>query len=94
MSRIDSFLADNAQYVAKGELPSLESVAFVAQDYTPNDPKPSFAIVTCMDRRLDPIRALGLEGKAAIIRNAGGVAADALRSLIVFQSLTRGKEIV
>ena len=44
-----------------------------------------FAVVTCMDARLDPARFLGLEpGDANVIRNAGGlVTDDALRSLII-----------
>src|SRR5207247_9726967 len=44
-----------------------------------------FAVVTCMDARLDPARFLGLEeGDAHVIRNAGGlVSDDALRSLII-----------
>lgn len=45
------------------------------------------AVVTCMDTRIDPLRALGLvPGDAHIIRNAGGlVTDDALRSLVVSQ---------
>jgi len=44
-----------------------------------------FAVVTCMDARLDPAKFLGLEeGDAHVIRNAGGVVSDdALRSLII-----------
>ena len=44
-----------------------------------------FAVVTCMDARLDPARFLGLEpGDANVIRNAGGlVTDDVLRSLII-----------
>lgn len=51
-------------------------------------PRRKVAIVTCMDARLDPARFLGLEeGDAHVIRNAGGRAADALRSLIISQHL-------
>jgi carbonic anhydrase len=48
-------------------------------------PARRFAVVTCMDARLDPARFLGLEeGDAHVIRNAGGlVSDDALRSLII-----------
>ena len=48
-------------------------------------PARRFAVVTCMDARLDPARFLGLEeGDAHVIRNAGGlVTDDALRSLII-----------
>jgi carbonic anhydrase len=46
---------------------------------------PQFAVVTCMDARLDPVRFLGLGvGEAHVIRNAGGlVTGDALRSLVI-----------
>jgi carbonic anhydrase len=48
-------------------------------------PARQFAVVTCMDARLDPARFLGLEeGDAHVIRNAGGlVSDDALRSLVI-----------
>lgn len=48
-------------------------------------PRRRFAVVTCMDARLDPGKFLGLEeGDAHVIRNAGGVASDdALRSLVI-----------
>src|ERR671937_132861 len=48
-------------------------------------PRRRFAVVTCMDARLDPARFLGLEpGDAHVIRNAGGlVTEDALRSLAI-----------
>ena len=45
------------------------------------------AVVTCMDARIVPLRALGLEeGDAHIIRNAGGVVTDdVVRSLTLSQ---------
>src|ERR687888_219360 len=48
-------------------------------------PSRRFAVVTCMDARLDPAKFLGLEeGDAHVIRNAGGlVTDDALRSLVI-----------
>lgn len=53
------------------------------------------AIVTCMDARIDPARALGLEeGDAHVIRNAGGRVADALRSLIISEQLLGTTHIV
>jgi carbonic anhydrase len=53
------------------------------------------AILTCMDARIIPSRALGLEeGDAHVIRNAGGRAADALRSLVISQRLLGTTEIV
>lgn len=51
----------------------------------PMPPARRFAVVTCMDARLDPAGFLGLEeGDAHVIRNAGGlVSDDALRSLVI-----------
>ena len=48
-----------------------------------------FALVTCMDSRIEPLAMLGLvPGDAKIIRNAGGrVTPDALRSLILATNL-------
>ena len=52
-------------------------------------PARRLAMLTCMDARVDPARALGLEeGEAHVIRNAGGVATDdALRSLVISNRL-------
>ena len=52
-------------------------------------PKKNIAILTCMDARFDPAKALGLEeGDAHVIRNAGGRATDdAIRSLVVSHKL-------
>jgi len=54
------------------------------------------AVLACMDARLDPARALGLEeGDAHVIRNAGGVATpDAIRSLVISQRLLGTEEIL
>src|SRR5256714_3251373 len=51
----------------------------------PAAPKRKFAVVTCMDARLDPAKFLGLEeGDAHVFRNAGGIVTDdALRSLVI-----------
>ena len=48
-------------------------------------PSRQFAILTCMDARLDPAKYAGLsEGDAHVIRNAGGRASDdAIRSLVI-----------
>jgi carbonic anhydrase len=45
------------------------------------------AVVTCMDARIDPFRALGITaGEANVIRNAGGlVVTDTIRSLAISQ---------
>jgi carbonic anhydrase len=52
-------------------------------------PARRLALLTCMDARVDPVGALGLElGDAHVIRNAGGVASDdALRSLVISNRL-------
>lgn len=76
MSRItDEVLKAKAEYAAefgdKGELPL--------------PPGRRFAILTCMDARLDPAQYAGLaEGDAHVIRNAGGRASDdAIRSPVI-----------
>ncbi|KAA8576255.1 hypothetical protein EYC84_006401 [Monilinia fructicola] len=51
--------------------------------------------VTCMDARIDPSAAFGIAlGDAHIIRNAGGSARDALRSLVISQQLLGTNEIL
>jgi carbonic anhydrase len=61
----------------------------------PMPPGRRFAVVACMDARLDPAKALGLEeGDAHVIRNAGGRAADALRSLVISQRLLGTQEVI
>jgi carbonic anhydrase len=48
-----------------------------------------------MGARIDPAKVLGLEeGDAHVIRNAGGRAADALRSLVISHELLGTREIV
>ncbi len=83
MSVIDELVQANAEYAAtfdRGDLPM--------------PPGRRLAIVTCMDARIIPSRALGLEeGDAHVIRNAGGRARDALRSLIISQRLLGTNEI-
>lgn len=57
-------------------------------------PARQFAILTCMDARLDPAKYGGLsEGDAHVIRNAGGRASDdAIRSLVISYKLLGTKE--
>src|SRR5258707_14898704 len=57
-------------------------------------PARRFAILTCMDARLDPAKFAGLaEGDAHVIRNAGGRASDdALRSLVISYKLLGTRE--
>jgi len=85
MSRIlDEVLAANAQYVA----------AFGDKGKLPMPPGRHFAILTCMDARLDPAKYAGLaEGDAHVIRNAGGRASDdAIRSLVISYKLLGTRE--
>jgi len=74
MSTFDTLLENNRRFAAafdRGDLPM--------------PPARRLAVVTCMDARLHPERALGLDiGEAHVIRNAGGrVSDDAIRSLII-----------
>lgn len=57
-------------------------------------PARRFAILTCMDARLDPAKFTGLrEGDAHVIRNAGGrVTEDVIRSLVISHKLLGTKE--
>ena len=70
-----------------------QSSAFTKGDL-PMPPGRRFAIVTCMDARIDPAKAFGLEeGDAHVIRNAGGLASDdAIRSLVISHHLLGTEE--
>lgn len=72
--------AYSAEFGDKGELPM--------------PPGRRFAILTCMDARLDPAKYAGLaEGDAHVIRNAGGRASDdAIRSLVISHKLLGTRE--
>jgi carbonic anhydrase len=85
VSTTDALLRNNAAYVAD----------FRAGDL-PMPPAKQIAVLACMDARLNPYGALGLqEGDAHIIRNAGGVVTDdAIRSLTISQRLLGTREIV
>lgn len=85
MSKILSeVLQANRQYAA----------AFAGKGQLAMPPARKFAILTCMDARLDPARFAGLEeGDAHVIRNAGGRATDdAIRSLIISEKLLGTRE--
>jgi len=79
VSVLDQVLSANQKYASgfgeKGELAL--------------PPARGFAILTCMDARLDPAKYAGLsEGDAHVIRNAGGRASDdAIRSLVISHKL-------
>jgi carbonic anhydrase len=83
MTVTEEFLSANARYAAgftKGDLPM--------------PPGRKTAVLVCMDARIDPAKALGLEeGDAHVIRNAGGLASDdAIRSLIISYKLLGTRE--
>jgi carbonic anhydrase len=72
-----------------------EYVAQFNNGHLPLPPARKVAVVVCMDARINPARALGLkEGDAHVIRNAGGRAVDALRSVVISQQLLGTREIV
>jgi carbonic anhydrase len=68
--------------------------SFGRKSELPMPPARRFAILTCMDARLDPAKYAGLaEGDAHVIRNAGGRASDdAIRSLVISQKLLGTQE--
>lgn len=68
--------------------------AFGSKGDLPMPPGRHFAILTCMDARLDPAKYAGLsEGDAHVIRNAGGRASDdAIRSLVISYKLLGTRE--
>jgi carbonic anhydrase len=80
----DEVLAANAAY----------AVDFGEKGRLAMPPARRFAILTCMDARLDPARFAGLaEGDAHVIRNAGGRASDdAIRSLVISYKLLGTRE--
>jgi carbonic anhydrase len=62
--------------------------------HLPRRPSRQVAVLTCIDARVDLYALLGLKpGEANLIRNAGGRAADAIRSLVVATTLLGIKEI-
>jgi carbonic anhydrase len=79
MSVLPEVLAANASYAA----------SFGQKSELALPPARGFAILTCMDARLDPAKYAGLaEGDAHVIRNAGGRASDdAIRSLVISHKL-------
>ncbi len=80
----DEVLKANGQYAA----------SFGDKGKLAMPPARRFAILTCMDARLDPAKYAGLaEGDAHVIRNAGGRASDdAIRSLVISHKLLATNE--
>ncbi|MDT4914960.1 MAG: carbonic anhydrase [Pseudonocardiales bacterium] len=79
MSILEEVLQANDAYAA----------GFGAKSELALPPARGFAILTCMDARLDPAKYAGLsEGDVHVIRNAGGRASDdAIRSLVISYKL-------
>ena len=79
MSVLEEVLSANNRYAS----------SFGAKSELALPPARGFAILTCMDARLDPAQYAGLsEGDAHVIRNAGGRASDdAIRSLVISYKL-------
>jgi carbonic anhydrase len=84
MSVLDEVLSANDAYAS----------SFGARSELALPPARRFAILTCMDARLDPAKYAGLaEGDAHVIRNAGGRASDdAIRSLVISYKLLGTQE--
>jgi carbonic anhydrase len=84
MSNVDELVKANAAYAANFDQGSL-----------PMPPGKHVAIITCMDARVVPAKALGInEGDVHVIRNAGGRPHDALRSLVISQRLLGTNEVM
>jgi carbonic anhydrase len=84
MAVLDEVLSANERYAS----------SFGAKSELALPPARRFAILTCMDARLDPAKYAGLsEGDAHVIRNAGGRASDdAIRSLVISYKLLGTQE--
>jgi carbonic anhydrase len=81
---VEEVLAANARYAE----------SFGDKGKLPLPPARKFAILTCMDARLQPSKYAGLaEGDAHVFRNAGGRASDdAIRSLVISYKLLGTRE--
>jgi len=85
MSSVQKNLVDkNAEYVSSFD-----------KGHLALPPAKKYLVLTCMDARIDPAPAFGIDlGDAHVIRNAGGSAKDALRSIIISQQLLGTNEIL
>jgi carbonic anhydrase len=83
---VDEVVAANKKYASN----------FGAKKDLALPPARGFAILTCMDARLDPAKYAGLsEGDAHVMRNAGGRASDdAIRSLVISHKHPRNSRVV
>ncbi|HEX5387965.1 MAG TPA: carbonic anhydrase [Gemmatimonadales bacterium] len=82
-SAVDAMLEANAEYVRGLEPRAIRPLGDCR-----------LALVTCMDPRIVPLVAFGLDqGSAFVIRNAGGRTREALRSLVVSERMAGTNEI-
>jgi len=79
---------------------TLKKLLEANQEYTrsytlqPVESTPQVALVLCMDARINPWAAFGLKnGEVHVIRNAGGRIADAIRSLVISQTMFDTKAV-
>jgi carbonic anhydrase len=83
MTAIDELIKGNKRYAASFRHRGLPAM-----------PRRRVAVITCMDARLLPSRFFGFgEGDAHVIRNAGGSAREALRSLVISQRMLGTEEV-
>jgi carbonic anhydrase len=89
---MEAFMAQVLEEVLAAN--QIYSAEFGDKAKLPMPPARRFAILTCMDARLDPAKFAGLsEGDAHVIRNAGGRASDdAIRSLVISHKLLGTRE--
>ncbi|KAF2012442.1 carbonic anhydrase [Aaosphaeria arxii CBS 175.79] len=84
---------------SQGEQNLVEGNPQYAAQFTQGDlalpPSQKYAILTCMDARIDPTSAFAIPlGAAHVIRNAGASARDAFRSLVISQQLLGTTEVL
>ncbi|KAH7359700.1 carbonic anhydrase [Pyrenochaeta sp. MPI-SDFR-AT-0127] len=70
-------------------------VSSFTQGHLALPPSQKYAVLTCMDARIDPAAAFGIPlGAAHVIRNAGASARDAFRSIVISQQLLGTTEVL
>ncbi|PPQ76643.1 hypothetical protein CVT26_013897 [Gymnopilus dilepis] len=84
MSAHETFAAHNDAFVS----------TFNQGDLKLTVPNKKLVVITCMDARVDPAAQLGIAiGDAHVLRNGGGSAREALRSILISQRLLGTREI-
>ncbi|KAF2028523.1 carbonic anhydrase [Setomelanomma holmii] len=84
--------ANGEQNLEKG---NQEYAASFTQGHLALPPSHKYAVLTCMDARIDPAAAFGIPlGAAHVIRNAGASARDAFRSIVISQQLLGTTEVL